>query len=92
MVEISRIFPLAVRIRLAVLDVDHAGELVPAQNRHGQKRLKPVFGQFMDNLKTRIARRIAGDRHRFPVFGDPSGDSLTHADFQPVYNFLVRVL
>jgi hypothetical protein len=43
-------------------------------------------------LKTRIERRLFGNRYWFPVFCDPSSYAVSQTQFQAVYNFRMWIL
>jgi alpha-beta hydrolase superfamily lysophospholipase len=85
-------FAPAVRMGLAVLHVDDSDEFVAAKHRHRQKRLVPVLRQIMKQLKSRIERGAAGDRHRFFMLADPASDALPHPKLQTIHHVRMRIL
>jgi len=46
----------------------------------------------VEKLEARIEGGTFGNGDRFEVLGDPSGNSLPHAEFQAINNFRVRIL
>jgi hypothetical protein len=53
-----------------------------------------VFWEFVEQLETRIARRVSWDSHGLFVLCDPSSDALADAQPQAIHNldFRMRVL
>ena len=78
-------------MRLAVLHVNHAHQLVAAQHGHGKKRLEAVLGKLVERLKPRIAARILINGNGLLVLCNPSRNSLPHAELQPIHNLSVRI-
>src|SRR5215831_645560 len=85
-------FALCVSMWLAMLDVDHTDDAVAAQNRHGEKSLEEVLRELVEALKARVLGSVPGEGDGLLVFGDPAGDSLPHAELEPIDHFGVRVL
>jgi len=74
-----------------VLQVDGAHYASAAHERHREKGLVAVFGEFVEELEARVVRGFFGDGDGRVVFGNPSGDALTDAKFEAIDDIGMRV-
>jgi hypothetical protein len=76
--------PAAVKLSLAVLDIDYSHQLFAAHHGHGEECLEAVFRQLIESLKPRILLRLSRDRDGFLVLRHPTGDALPYFNAQAI--------
>ena len=81
-----------INVVMAMLQVQHADHASSAHQWNREKSFVAVFGEFVEKLKPRVVRGALGDGDGFAVLGDPSGNSLPHAEFQAIDHFGMRIL
>jgi hypothetical protein len=75
-----------------MLQIDSSNDPPPAHQRDGKKGFITIFRQLMEELEARIESRPFGNRHWFVMFRHPTGNSLPHAQFEPVHHVRMSVL
>jgi hypothetical protein len=77
---------------MTVLQVDDADYASAAHDGHGEECFIAVFREFVEELETRIGCGVLGNRDRFLMFGDPSGNSLPDAKLKTIDDVRVGIL
>lgn len=69
-------FAPGVRMGASMLNVDHANNAIPADDRSRQKSLEGIFGKVAKVFKSGIAISLARNRQQTAFARDPSGQTL----------------
>ena len=82
---------LRVVVRLAVLHINGADQLAPAQDGHSKERLKAVLRQRGKTREPWIGPGFGRQRDGLLLLSHPARHALSHINLHPVHHVLVRI-